>query len=141
MPARLSLVTLGAADLSRATAFYTAVGFEPSSASAEGVTFFRAVGSVLALYPWELLAEDARVSPEGTGFRGVTLAMNCDSEAAVDAMFEVWQTAGARLVKPPEHAFWGGYTGYVADLDDHLWEIAYNPHWPLTEDGRIVLPE
>jgi predicted lactoylglutathione lyase len=141
MSARLTLVTLGVADLSRATAFYTAVGFERSSASAEGVTFFRAAGSVLALYPWELLAEDARVPPEGTGFRGVTLAMNCDSEAAVDAMFEVWQTAGARLVKPAEHAFWGGYTGYIADLDDHLWEIAYNPHWPFTEDGRLILPE
>jgi uncharacterized glyoxalase superfamily protein PhnB len=139
--ARLSLVTLGVSDLSRATAFYIALGFERSSASVDGdVTFLRTVGSVLALYPRERLAADARVAADGSGFRGVALAMNCDSEADVDWAFDQWATAGATVMAPPEHAPWGGYTGYVADLDGHLWELAYNPGFAFTADGRVDLP-
>jgi predicted lactoylglutathione lyase len=139
--ARLSLVTLGVSDLSRATAFYTTLGFDKSSVSVEGdVTFFRTAGSVLALYARERLAEDAGVAPEGTGFRGVALAMNCDSEDAVDQAFEQWASAGASIMKNPEHAAWGGYTGYVADLDGHLWELAYNPGFTFTPDGQVDLP-
>jgi uncharacterized glyoxalase superfamily protein PhnB len=139
--ARLSLVTLGVSDLSRATGFYTSLGFERSSASVDGdVTFFRMAGSVLALYPRQQLAADAGVAADGTGFRGVAMAMNCDSEADVDWAFEQWATAGATVMMPPEHAAWGGYTGYVADLDGHLWELAYNPGWGFTPDGRVELP-
>jgi uncharacterized protein len=140
-PARLSLITLGVQDLSRATAFYLTLGFQPSSASVEGeVTFFRMAGSVLALYPWERLAADVGVGVEGTGFRGVTLAMNCDSEADVDWAFEQWATAGATVLTPPEHVAWGGYLGYVADLDGHVWELAYNPDIGFTPDGLLDLP-
>ena len=138
---RLSLVTLGVGDLDRATAFYTTLGFERSSASVDGdVTFFRMAGSVLALYPRERLAADVGIAVEGTGFRAITLAMNCDSEADVDWAFEQWAAAGASVMMPPEHAAWGGYTGYVADLDGHLWELAYNPGWGFTADGRLDLP-
>jgi len=138
---RLSLVTLGVEDLDRATAFYTTLGFERSSASVDGdVTFFRMAGSVLALYPRERLAADVGIAVAGSGFRAITLAMNCDSEADVDWVFEQWAAAGATVMMPPEHAAWGGYTGYVADLDGHLWELAYNPGWGFTADGRIDLP-
>jgi uncharacterized glyoxalase superfamily protein PhnB len=138
---RLSLVTLGVEDLDRATAFYTTLGFERSSASVDGdVTFFRMAGSVLALYPRERLAADVGIAVDGTGFRAITLAMNCDSEADVDWAFEQWAAAGASVMMPPEHAAWGGYTGYVADLDGHLWELAYNPGWGFTVDGRLDLP-
>jgi uncharacterized protein len=143
VPARLSLITLGVADLSRATAFYTTVGFERSSSSVDGeVTFFRTAGSVLALYPRERLAADVGMAEPGTGsgFRGMALAINCHSEADVDWAFEQWAAAGATVVMPPEHAAWGGYTGHVADLDGHLWELAYNPGWGFTADGRIDLP-
>jgi uncharacterized protein len=141
VPARLSLVTLGVVDLGRATAFYTTLGFERSSASVDGeVAFFRTDGSVLALYPRERLAADAGVADTGSGFRGVALAINCHSEADVDWAFEQWAAAGATVVMPPEHAAWGGYTGHVADLDGHLWELAFNPGWGFTADGRVDLP-
>jgi uncharacterized protein len=139
--ARLSLVTLAVEDVRRATAFYTSLGFEPSSASVDGeVTFFRTVGSVLAVWGRADMAADVGVAPEGSGFRGAGLAMNHDSEADVDRSFEQWEAAGATVVKPPEHTSWGGYTGYVADLDGHLWELAYNPGFGFTPDGRIELP-
>jgi predicted lactoylglutathione lyase len=139
--ARLSLVTLGVSDLSRATAFYTTLGFPRSSVSVDGdVTFFRMAGSVLALYPRERLAEDAGVEAQGSGFRGVALAMNCDSEDGVDQAFEQWASAGASIMKLPAHAVWGGYTGYVADLDGHLWELAFNPGFTFTPDGLVDLP-
>jgi uncharacterized glyoxalase superfamily protein PhnB len=138
---RLSLVTLGVSDLSRATSFYATLGFEPSSASVEGnVTFYRMVGSVLALYSRRQLAEDAKVANTGSGFGGISLGINYDSEDAVDEAFERWASAGATVMKLPEHAIWGGYTGYVADLDGHLWELAYNPGFPFTADGRLDLP-
>ncbi len=139
--ARLSLVTLGVNDLSRATAFYTTLGFQRSSASVDGdVTFFRMAGSVLALYGWDRLARDAGVGTVSSGFRGVSLAMNLDSEDLVDQAIEQWATAGASIMKLPEHAVWGGYTGYVADLDGHLWELAYNPGFAITPDGQLDLP-
>ena len=140
-PPRLSLVTLGVSDVRRATAFYTTLRFEASSASVEGeVTFFRMAGSVLAVWGREALAADVGTTPDGTGFRAMALAMNCDSEAEVDAAFDAWATAGATVVKPPEPTFYGGYAGYVADLDGHLWELAYNPGFGFTPDGRLDLP-
>jgi uncharacterized protein len=140
-PARLSIVTLGVADVGRATAFYESLGWQKSSGSQDTITFLRMAGSVVALYQWDALAEDAQVSPAGSGFRGVTLASNQDSEAAVDAAFGAWVDAGATPVKRPEKVFWGGYSSYVADPDGHLWEIAHNPYAPLLADGRLELTD
>ena len=140
--ARLSLVTLGVGDVRRATAFYTSLGFDRSSVSVEGeVSFFRMAGSVLAVWGMDAMAADVGVTPEGTGFQAHALAMNFDSEADVDAAFDQWATAGATVVKLPEHTSWGGYTGYVADLDGHLWELAYNPGFAFTADGQLDLPD
>ena len=141
VPQRLSMVTLGVTDLARSTAFYEALGWRRSSASQDSITFFSMQGSVLGLYGREPLAEDAAVSPDGSGFRGVTCALNCDSRDEVDAVFAEWVTAGATAVKQPEAVFWGGYSSYVADPDGHLWEIAHNPYSANDESGRMTLPD
>ncbi len=139
VPPRLSIVTLGVADVGRATAFYEALGWTRSAASQESITFFQLQGSVLALYEREALADDAAVSPAGDGFRGVTCALNCDSRDEVDAVYAEWVAAGATPVKPPEAVFWGGYSSYVADPDGHLWEVVHNPYAPNDADGRLRL--
>jgi hypothetical protein len=138
---RINLVTLGVADMARARAFYERLGFVASPASAPEVTFFDANGIVLALFGHDALAEDAHVEagPAPT-YRGVALAWNAESEAKVDAILKQAQGAGARLVKSAQKVFWGGYSGYFADLDGHLWEVAHNPFWRLDEAGRIHLP-
>jgi uncharacterized glyoxalase superfamily protein PhnB len=96
-------------------------------------------GVVLALYRRKLLADDANMTSEGSGFGGFTLARNVASKAEVDAALEVAKQAGATIVKPAHEAFWGGYSGYFADPDGHAWEVAYNPHWKLDAGGRVVL--
>lgn len=140
MEPRLSLVTLGVADVARARRFYEALGFSASGASQETVTFFPAGGVVLALYGRRALAEDATVADSTPGFSGVALAHNARSEREVDAVLAEAVAAGGRLVKPGQTAFWGGYSGYFADPDGHLWEVAYNPHFPLDERGAVRLP-
>ena len=102
---------------------------------------FQTDGSVLGLYQREALAEDAEVVSEGSGFRGVTLALNCESPVEVDDVYGVWLAAGADAVKPPDSVFWGGYSSYVADPDGHLWEIAHNPNSSIGPDGRMQLSE
>ena len=139
VPPRLSIVTLGVADLVRSTAFYEALGWARSAASQESITFFQLQGSVLGLYERGALADDAGVPAAGEGFRGVTCALNCDSRDEVDAVFAEWIAAGATPVKQPEAVFWGGYSSYVADPDGHLWEIAHNPFSPNGPDGRMQL--
>jgi uncharacterized protein len=142
VPARVTLVTLGVADVARATAFFVSLGWRTSGASQTGdVTFFHTGGPVVALYGWDALAEDARVSAGGSGFRGFSVAINLESPAAVDAAVRAWVEAGGTLVKAPELVFWGGYSGYVADLDGHLWELAHNPGFPLRADGSVQLPD
>lgn len=91
-------------------------------------------GTQLALYPRAALAEDATVPAEGSGFSGITLAHNARSKEAVDALLQVAVDAGARLVKPAQEVFWGGYSGYFADPDGHLWEVAWNPYFEIDED-------
>lgn len=142
VPARLSLVTLGVADVARSTEFYTALGWPLSSASVpDEVSFFRTAGGLLALYGVRDLAADATVEGgEVPAFRGVTVAINLESPADVDAAIEAAVAAGGRLVKPARAAEWGGYSGYFADPDGHLWEVAHNPGWPLDETGRPMLP-
>ena len=139
VPARLSIVTLGVADLAEATAFYESLGWRRSSASQDSITFFQLEGSVLGLYEWNALADDASVTADGSGFRGVTCALNLQSAAEVDAAYAEWVAVGGRAVHPPRTAVWGGYSSYVADLDGHLWEIAHNPYATIGADGRLVL--
>jgi hypothetical protein len=141
MEQRLSIVTLGVADLARSREFYERLGWRRSAKGSEGVAFFRAGGVVLALYPRAALAEDAHVPAEGGGFGGVTLAHNARSREEVDAVLAGAQAAGARLLKPAQDVFWGGYSGYFADPDGHPWEVAWNPFFPLDEEGRLQLPD
>ena len=140
MQPRLTLVTLGVADVARARAFYEALGFKASSDSNRSVTFFDAGGVVLALFGRAALAEDAHVANTDAGFSGVTLAHNVSSDADVDRVLADAVDAGATLLKPGQKVFWGGYSGYFSDPDGHLWEVAHNPFWPLSEDGQVVLP-
>ncbi len=138
---RLTVVTLGVQDLSRSRAFYCdGLGFHASSSSNESIVFLEAGGAVLALYRRKLLADDANLPAEGSGFGGVTLARNVASPAEVDAALETARRAGATILKPAQRAFWGGYSGYFADPDGHPWEVAHNPHWKLDAAGRVVLP-
>ncbi|HLA21405.1 MAG TPA: VOC family protein [Pseudolabrys sp.] len=141
--ARLTLATLGVYDLARSTAFYEALGFERRARGAEGVGFFQAGACVFAVWPFEELAKDANVAAAmpAPAFRGVALAWNCRSNADVDAAIARARGAGATVPKAAQKTFWGGYAGYFSDPDGHLWEVAYNPHFPLTDDGRLTLPD
>lgn len=138
---RVNFITLGVADVARAKAFYERLGLKASSMGNESVAFFDANGVVLALFGHDSLAHDAGVAQDKPpDFRGVTLAWNADSEAGVDAIVAHAVSCGARLVKPPVKVFWGGYSGYFADPDGHLWEVAHNPFAPLDASGRVQLP-
>ncbi len=138
----ISLITLGVEDLARSIAFYRdGLGWPVSGASAGDVAFLRTGGVVLSLYPRDKLAEDARMDPEGAGFRGITLAHNVPEREDVDRALETAVAAGARRIKPAEDAFWGGRSGYFADPDGHLWEVAWNPGFPLGPGGYPELPE
>jgi uncharacterized protein len=136
---RISLVTLGVDDLARARAFYEALGLVPAAASQGDVVFYQLNGMALALFPRPLLAEDAGVPADGSGFKGITLAQNHVSPEAVDAAMARAVDAGGRLVRPAEPVYWGGYRGYVADPDGHLWEFAHNPFFPLDAAGNMSL--
>jgi len=138
---RINLVTLGVADMARSRAFYELLGLKASSASNPDVTFFDVNGVVLGLFGHDALAADANVKTgEPPAFRGISLAWNAESEAAADAIMAHARKAGAAIVKPLEKVFWGGYSGYFSDPDGHLWEVAYNPFWPLDQQGRLKLP-
>jgi hypothetical protein len=141
MDQRVTLITLGVADLERAIRFYRdGLGWVPSSASQAGeVAFFQVGGIGLALWSRASLAGDARVA-DGGGWGGIALAQNHGSREAVDAAVASALAAGATLLKAPEATDWGGYSGYVADPDGHPWEVAHNPFWPLAGDGSLVLP-
>jgi uncharacterized protein len=140
VPARLTLVTLGVADVARATVFYEALGWRRSSASQDEVSFFQLGGLALSVFGRQDLAEDATISAEGSGFAGISLAINLESEAEVDRVAAEWVSCGGTLVKQPQRVFWGGYSGYVSDPDGHLWELAYNPGFALLPDGSMQLP-
>lgn len=134
MKAKIGLITLGVAELARSLSFYRdGLGFPTHNfKDGAGVVFFAMEGSWLSLYPREALAEDAELPAEGTGFRGISLAHNVASKEEVDAVFALAVGAGAKPVKVPKEAFWGGYSGYFADPDGHLWEVAWNPFFDLT---------
>lgn len=108
-------------------------GWQPAASSTDGIVFFELNGIQLALFPQEALADDAGVAAEGKGFRGFSLAHNLGSEQEVDELVASLAAKGVKVLKQPEKVFWGGYSSYVADPDDNLWEIAYNPFLPLED--------
>ena len=128
----ISIITLGVADLQKSIRFYRdGLGLPTNYQADEGIAFFQLQGTWLALYPFELLAEDALLPAERSRFGGVTLAHNVASKAEADAVIAQALAAGATLLKPAADTFWGGYSGYFADLDGHPWEVAWNPFFPL----------
>jgi predicted lactoylglutathione lyase len=142
MSASITLVTLGVADIAKATVFYERLGFVRSKqASQTAISFFQAGPVVLALFGRDALDDDAQAEALWTGNGGIALAQNVASEAEVDAAMAKAEAAGARVLKPAAKTFWGGYDGYFADPDGHVWEVAFNPHWPLDADGSIKLPD
>ncbi len=141
MEQRVSLITLGVADLKRSREFYERLGWRRSMAKAEGVVFFQAGGMALALFPRNELAKDAKIAPEGYGFSGKSLAYNARNREEVDSVLAEAQAAGAKLLKPAEEAFWGGYSGYFSDPDGFAWEVAWNPSFPMMQDGSIRVPD
>ena len=139
MQQRVSLVTLGVADVQRARAFYEALGWRAAPVEADDVVFFQAGGMVVALWDRAALATDSGVEDTG-GFGGIGLAHNVGSPEAVDAVLEEARTAGAAVTRPGEPTFWGGYSGAFADPDGHPWEVAHNPFWILEGDGSVRIP-
>jgi len=139
MKQRVSLVTLGVADLPRARAFYEALGWLTNAGPEDDVVFFQAGGMILALWGREALAEDCGIEDTGGAFSGIALAHNVGSPAEVDAVVAEAEAAGATVSHPPAATFWGGYSGVFLDLDGHPWEVAHNPHWTLAEDGSVSL--
>jgi len=143
IPASFSIVTLGVADLHRSIAFYRALGWEQRGDASAGITWFKTSGTWVGLFGYTDLAEDVGLPAPGPGeqpaYRGVTLALNVNDEVAVDAAFAQVRAIGGRIVKEPTRADWGGYSGYFADPDGHLWEIAYAPGFTVDEQGRIEI--
>jgi predicted lactoylglutathione lyase len=140
MEQRVSLVTLGVLDLSRARAFYGRLGWRESQPGNDEVAFFQCGGMVLALWSLDDLVEDARVGQPGRGFANVSLALNVRSKQEVDATLAEAEKAGAKILKAGGDVFWGGYTGYFADPDGFVWEVAWNPGFTILQDGSIELP-
>ncbi len=140
-PQRITLITLGVADLAAARAFYARLGWQEHGESQPSVAFFQLHGQALALFGRDALAADQGRpgTPLGTG--AITLAQNFATEAGVDEAFTAALAAGGTALKAPEKVFWGGYSGYWADPDGHVWEVAMNPFWPLAPDGTLTLPD
>ena len=138
---RVTLITLGVRDVDRAKAFYRDWGWRLHPSSQASLSLFQMNGAALALFELKALAEDQNVAVESLGTGASALAQNCADRAEVDTVYEAAITAGAKVLKEPQEVFWGGYSGYVADPDGHVWEIAHNPFWPLNEDGSLSLPE
>lgn len=135
MKPRINMITLGVKDMERAIQFYENGLGLPRMSFEGGAVFFMLNGSWLSLYPWNALAEDATVASEGTGFRGITLAHVVSEKEEVAVVLDRAVKSGGKLVKQAQDVFWGGHSGYFADPDGHLWEVAWNPHfWPGPKD-------
>ena len=142
MEQRISLITLGVADLERSVAFYERVVGWKATPGPPGVAFFDLGGIVFGLYPREDLATDMGCGANGASAGDAArfaLAHNARSKADVERIFAQLEANGATIAKPPEETFWGGYSGYFRDPDGHAWEVAYNPFWTIGEDGRITM--
>ena len=141
MRQKINLITLGVNDFERSVAFFEkGLGWKKSSASVEELALFPLGGIVLALHPRNDLAADATVSPEGSGFSGITLSYNAKSEKEVDEVLEKVRRLGASVIKPAQKVYWGGYSGYFKDLDGHLFEVAHNPFWDFDQQDNLQLP-
>ncbi|WP_436793095.1 VOC family protein [Actinospongicola halichondriae] len=140
MEQRVSVITLGVADLGRSKAFYEALGWSGQSPPGGDVVFFQAGGMVVGLWSRDELAEDSAVTDNG-GWGGITLAHNVDSPDEVDRLLVEAEAAGATIGRAASKAFWGGYNGVFLDPDGHPWEVAHNPYWPLADDGSVRLPD
>lgn len=140
MKPRLNIVTLGVADLQSSRQFYAkAFDWTPANGSDENIVFFNHGGIALALYPMEILAEDAGISAERSGFSGVTLAINTQTREELDELYQKALAAGGKSLVAPRDTFWGGYDCYFADPDGHLWEIAWAPFWEFDEQGSLKM--
>lgn len=139
-PQRVNVITLGTADLNRSRAFYEALGWQPHPSSMDSIVFFQLNGMVLGLFGLEALADDQGRPGATLGTGAMTLAQNFPTNQAVDAAFAQAVDAGATPLKKPQDVFWGGYSGYYADPDGHVWEVAMNPFWTLAPEGGITLP-
>ena len=131
MEPRVSIVSLGETDLQRSIRFYRDGLGLPMREGNEGIAFFETKGTWLGLYPWDTLAEDAGQNPRGEGFRGFTLAHNVMSKDEVDTLISKIPSIGGEVIKEPQDADWGGYSGYFSDPDGFLWEVAWNPYFPI----------
>lgn len=141
VPSRLGIVTLGVADLDRSALFYEALGWEMCTSSMDEIKWFRTADTHIGLFPADELAADAGLSaPPELAFRGITLAINVDREEDVQACLDDAVGAGGRLVKPATRMEWGGVSGYFADPDGFSWEVAFNPSFPINEQGRLHIP-
>ncbi len=142
MEQRVSMISLGVQSLERSSKFYEQMGFTAAGISDEHIIFYQLGGVALALYPREKLAEDAQVSAgDNNGFSGMTLAYNVRNRSEADHVLAEAGAAGGTVVKPAQEVFWGGYSGYFADPDGHLWEVCWNPFFPIAEDGSITVPD
>ena len=140
MEPRLSLITLGVADLARSLSFYESVLGWKAKPSPPEIVFFDLNGVVFSLYPHVDLASDIGVAVDGgSAYKGFALAHNVRSKEEVDTIFSLLKSKGATIVKELQEASWGGYSGYFADPDDHKWEVAYNPYWTIMQDGRVSM--
>lgn len=142
MQPRLTVITLGVKNIAASLVFYRdALGWPVVGGDGEDIYFFQLNSLVFALYPREKLAEDIQISSNGSGFSGFSLAHNVASEDEVNDVLKTVERAGARILKPAQQVFWGGYSGYFADPDGFAWEVAYNPFWQLSEEGKVILPK
>jgi uncharacterized protein len=139
--AGISLVTLGVADIAAAKLFFERLGWRDTAKSQSEVAFLQGHNIVLGLFGRSSLAEDAGVEDRPAGFAGIALAVNLPSEQAVDDYFRRALEAGATALKQPHKVFWGGYSGYFADLDGHIWELAHNPFFHMDENGKLDLSD
>jgi hypothetical protein len=136
---RISIITIATDDLDRAVRFYETMGLKRHAGITDGVAFFQMGGAILGLFPRKDAEKDAGIA-FATGPSAVYLAYNTRSEAEVDEVLAAAETAGGKIVKPAGRAFWGGWYGYFADADGHVWEVAHNPDFPIDADGNISLP-
>ncbi len=141
MEQRITLLTLGVRDLDKSTAFFERLGWRRSVRQANGISFFQCGCIAVALFPRTELAKDAGILPHGEGYDGFAVAYNTRLKEDVDTVLAEAKSAGAEIVKPAQDAVWGGYSGYFRDLDGHLWEVAWNPGFPLDESGAVRLPD
>lgn len=137
MEQRITFFTIGVSDLQAMKNFYNEkFGWKPMKDS-DGIVFYKLNGFIFGLYPKDELAEDIGVKSDGEGFKQFTMAINLKSEKEVDDLFTVFKTKGVKIIKAPEKVFWGGYRGYVADIENNYWEFAYNPFLKLDNDGNV----